>query len=225
MELDNAQKVVTLPVHRRHVMKSKISGAVSLFLLLSLALMGASNPPQAQTDQDKGVIALEAVISQVRQALIGAQKQLTTDGLPPLASIDLTLKSVVQKQAGGTFKLWIISFGVSRENDQTQTVTIHLTPPTGKEPTKVGAVDLTAALQSVIVSAAEGAHNAGTVDYPLEFSGLTVELDFTVQMTGNAGVQIPQIIPISADLSGKVSKNATQTVKVVFGKTTKPANP
>ena len=206
-------------------MNSKTLTAASLFLFLAPVLMGASNPPQAVADQDKGVVALEAVISQVRQALIGAQKQLAQDGLPPLASIDLTLKSVVQKQAGGTFKLWIISFGVSRENDQTQTVTIQLTPPSGKEPTKVGAVDLTAELQSVIVSAAKGAQNSGTADYPLQFSGLTVELDFTVQMTGNAGAQIPQIIPISADLSGKVAKNATQTVKVVFGKPTKPANP
>jgi hypothetical protein len=173
-------------------------------------------PAVAVAPPNKDVVAVQAVISQIRDALVRVQKTLKGKQLPPLASIDLTLKTVVQKQAGGTFKLWIISFGATRENDQTQSVQIHLTPPSPDNPTKVGAASLTDALESAIVNAAEAAQQSGTDEYPLLFSGLTVELDFTVQTTGNGSVSIPVITPITVDLSGKVSKNATQTVKIIF---------
>jgi hypothetical protein len=175
--------------------------------------------------EDKGIVAIKEVISQVRQALVGVQKDLRDKKLPPLASVDLTLKTVVEKDAGGTFKLWIISFGVKREKDETQTVTIHLIPPSPDNPKSVGAVTLGAALESAIVSAAEGAQQSGTTDYPLMFSGLTVELEFTVKMTGNGKITIPEIAPITADISGQVAKNATQNIKIVFQDLKKPGTP
>jgi Trypsin-co-occurring domain 2 len=192
-----------------------------------LLLLTANSQAQAPTKKSKAppvvapnatVVALQAVLGQVRDALTQVQKDLKKSQLPQLASVDLTLKTVVEKDAGGTFKLWIISFGVKREKDQTQTVTIHLTPPSADNPTKVGAVNLSSALVSAIESAAEGAQQSGTSEYPLLFSGLTVELDFTVQTTGNGSVSIPIITPITAGLSGQVAKNATQTIKIVFGK-------
>jgi hypothetical protein len=189
--------------------------------LLAAAMANAQASPSgststAATPGDKDVVAIQAVIGQIRDALVRVQKDLKGKQLPPLASVDLTLKAVVEKDAGGTFKLWILSFGVKREKDQTQSVGIHLTPPSPDNPTKVGAASLTEALESAIVSAAEGAQQSGTDEYPLLFSGLTVELEFTVKTTGNGKVSIPIITPITAELSGQVAKNATQTIKIVF---------
>jgi len=172
-----------------------------------------SNPTTAEST-DSGVVAIKDVISQIRDALTLAQKKLKGKQLPPLASIDLTLKTLLEKDAGGTINLWIISFGAKRETDSTQTVTIHLTPPSPDNPTKVGA--LTPALASAIVSAAEGAQQSGTSEYPLLFSALTVELEFTIKTTGKAGIKVPIITPITVDLSGQVAKNATQSIKIVF---------
>jgi hypothetical protein len=183
----------------------------------------SGSPSTAATPGDKDVVAIQAVIGQIRDALVRVQKDLKGKQLPPLASVDLTLKAVVEKDAGGTFKLWILSFGVKREKDQTQSVSIHLTPPSPDNPTKVGAASLTEALESAIVSAAEGAQQSGTSEYPLLFSGLTVELEFTVKTTGNGKVSIPIITPITAELSGQVAKNATQTIKVVFEDPKKPS--
>jgi NTP-dependent ternary system trypsin peptidase co-occuring protein len=196
------------------------------FVLLALLLLTTISPAQTAstgvnvnqvaTPADKNVVAIHTVIGEIRDALVRVQKELKGKKLPPLASVDLTLKTVVEKDAGGTFKLWIISFGVKREKDQTQAVTIHLTPPSPDNPTKVGAASLTEALESAIVSAAEGAQQSGTDEYPLVFSGLTVDIDFTVKTTGNAKISIPVITPITADISGQVAKNATQTIKIVF---------
>jgi hypothetical protein len=192
---------------------------------LSQATVSGSKTSQAAASDDKGVVAIQAVISQVRGALIDVQKDLRDKNLPPLASIDLTLKTVAEKDAGGTFKLWIISFGVKREKDQTSTVTIHLTPPSPDNPKPVGAVTLGEALRTAIVSAAEGAQQSGNKDYPLLFSGLTVELEFTVKTTANGGLTVPDIVPITAAISGQVAKNATQTIKVVFQDPKKPGTP
>jgi hypothetical protein len=203
-------------------MKGESVNKLCVFIFFAVCLLPTSlpaqnaAPPAAVTPPNKDVVAVQAVIAQIRDALVRAQKTLKGKQLPPLASIDLTLKTVVLKEAGGTFKLWIISFGATRENDQTQSVQIHLTPPSPDNPTKVGAASLTDALESAIVNAAEAAQQSGTDQYPLLFSGLTLELDFTVQTAGNGSVSIPVITPITVDLSGKVSKNATQTIKVVF---------
>jgi Trypsin-co-occurring domain 2 len=205
------------------------NGALFLpFLLLGSNLL-AQEPPKkttatTNTQADQGIVTIQSVIAQIRDALTRTQKELRGKQLPPLASVDLTLKTVVEKDAGGTLTLWIISFGVKREKDQTQTVTIHLTPPSPDNPTKVGAGDLTSALDSAIVSAAEGAQQSGTSEYPLLFSGLTVEIEFTVKTTGNGKVSIPIITPITADISGQVAKNATQTIKIVFQDPKKPGD-
>jgi hypothetical protein len=201
-------------------MKMTRALAFSTLFLIMIACAPTNAVPQAATQtvaaNDKDVIAIHAVIGEIRDALIRVQKQLSGKQLPPLASVDLTLKTVVQKEVDGTIKLWIITLGAKREKDQTQEVGIHLTPPSKDNPTKVGAASLTDALERAIVSAAEGAQQSGTSEYPLLFSGLTVSIEFAVQNTGNAGASIPIITPITVDLSGKVSKNATQTIKIVF---------
>jgi len=197
----------------------KTACAHLLIGIFAMAVMASAQTASTQanaTPPDKDVVAIQTVIGEIRDALIRVQKELKGKQFPPLASIDLTLKAVAEKDAGGTIKLWILSFGVKREKDQTQSVTIHLTPPSPENPTKVGAASLTEALESAIVSAAEGAQQSGTSEYPLQFSGLTVELEFTVKTTGNGKVSIPIITPITAELSGQVAKNATQTIKIVF---------
>lgn len=198
-------------------------------LLISVMLTGArlqaQDTSRSATAEAQGTVAIKEVISQIRDALVRVQKDLRTHRLPPLSSVDLTLKALVEKDTGGTFKLWIISFGVKREKDQTQTVTIHLTPPSPDDPKPVGAVNLGTALEQAIVSAAEGAQQSGTTEYPLMFSGLTVELEFAVKMTGNGKITVPEITPITAELSGQVAKNATQTIKIIFQDPKKPGNP
>jgi Trypsin-co-occurring domain 2 len=193
---------------------------LGVFLMGAMAMSqvapNAANNPESPVINTQDVVAIQAVISEISDALVKVQNDLQGKKLPPLASVDLTLKTIVEKDAGGTFKLWIISFGAKREKDQTQTLTIHLTPPSPDNPQKTGTANLTAALESAIVSAAEGAQQSGSKDYPLDFSGLTVEMEFTVKVTGNAGVKIPIITPITADLSGNISRNATQNMKIVF---------
>jgi hypothetical protein len=107
-------------------------------VLIATLTFGIGLRAQQASSSDAGVVAIQDVISDIRDSLTIAQQQLKGKQLPPLASIDLTLKAVLEKSAGGTLNLWILSFGTKREKDQTQTVTIHLTPPSPDNATKVG---------------------------------------------------------------------------------------
>jgi hypothetical protein len=182
---------------------------VVLWPALSIAQHATAAPPNSD------VVAIQKVVEQVQDALTRVEKQRGTLHLPKLKSIDLTLQTIAEKEVGGTFKLWVITFGAKRDYKQTQEVVIHLSPPNANNPSKVGAASVTEALQATIISAAQGVQNAGTADYPLSFTGLTVSLAFAVQNDVNGGASIT-IAPINIDLSGKVSKSNTQTLKIVF---------
>lgn len=185
-------------------------------LALSLAVttfcgaqVSKSSPP------DKDTVAIGEVVAQVADALTRVEKQRGTLHIPKLKSVDLTLQTIAEKEVGATFKLWVISFGAKHDYKQTQEITIHLTPPNANNPTKVGAANVTEALQSVIISAAQGVQKAGTTDYPLNFTGLTVSLSFTVANSADGSGSIT-ITPVTAEISGKVSKSSVHTLKITF---------
>jgi hypothetical protein len=198
---------------------------VSFFLVSNVRAQSVphkSNPVTADS-----TVPISTVLDQIKEALVLVQKDLANKKLPPLASIDLTLKTVAEKDVGGTLKLFILTLGAKREKDQTQTVTIHLNPPSASNPKNIAASPLTLDLEHTIVSAAEGAQQSEDSGFPLIFSGLTVELEVTIKMSGTAGAKIPVILPITPELTGQVSKNATQTIKIVFQdrKAESPAKP
>ncbi|MBZ5567219.1 MAG: hypothetical protein LAN64_05125 [Acidobacteriia bacterium] len=189
---------------------------------LMLCLIGLMAIPRATAQNLKGnptdtqVVAIETVLTQVQAALIRVQKQLTNKKLPLLKSVTLTLQTTVTKEVGAQLKLWVITIGGKIERDRAQEIVIQLTPPSPQNATKVGTEDLGAALESAIVSAAQGVNAAGTPQLPLQFSGLSASIGFTVKKEGIAGANV-SLTPITADFSGDLSKTAVQNIKVVFG--------
>jgi hypothetical protein len=130
--------------------------------------------------------------------------------------VTLTLQAAVAKQAGGEIKLWVVALGGKAEKSELQEITIQLTPPSPNTPRNAAEDSLTSALESAIVSAVEGAQNAGSPGLPLAFTGLQVSISFVVKSNAGGGAKI-EILPISADLSGETSASSTQNIKVVFG--------
>jgi hypothetical protein len=193
---------------------------VVVLLILSLALSALAQEPRPQaasTVSDQQVVAIQSVLTEVRDALVRVQKTLKGKKYPPLAAITLTLQTVTSKEGGFQFKLWVITIGGKWEKEKSQEVVIQLTPPSHLDPSQVATQSLTSALESAIVSAAEGAQDAGSQEFPLNFSGLSANIGFTVKKTGNAGASI-EISPVTVDFSGSLSKTAVHSLKVVFGK-------
>lgn len=185
-------------------------------VLVSLALWGTIAAPQAKALEPSHAVAIQTVLTSVRDALIGVQKTLRRDDYPPLTAVTLTLQTAAAKQAGGEIKLWVVALGGKAEKSELQEITIQLTPPSPNSPRNAAEESLTSALESAIVSAVEGAQNAGSPGLPLAFTGLKVSISFVVKSNAGGGAKL-EILPISADLSGEISVSSTQNIKVVFG--------
>ena len=185
-----------------------------MLLLFTLTIRAES--PEVPLADDEQVVAIQTVLGEVREALIGIQRTLSHDNHPLLTSGTLTLQTTVAKQVGGQIKLWVITLGKKWEKAKSQEVVIQLTPPSPNSPRNVAGESLTAALESTIVSAVEGAQNAGTQELPLKFTGLQASISFAVKKGTSGGAKI-ELLPISADFSGDIATTAVQNIRVVFG--------
>jgi len=189
--------------------------ALLLASLVSIGTVSVAGQATAVIPPNAQVSSIEAVVSQVKQALAAVQTNLANTGLPPLKQVKLTLQTVATKKGGVTLKLWVINIGGTYEKDKTQQIDIILTPPAPGAPKQVGAVSLTQELEDAIFSAAQGVKNAGTGPSPLNFSSLDVQLSFTVKGDASGGAAIA-IVPITLDFTGDLSKTAVQTLTVSF---------
>lgn len=182
--------------------------------------MGCTCFARAQTTAtpkpSQNVVALNDVISEVKTALADVQTQLANSGLPQLKSVKLTLQTVATIKGGAKIKLWVISFGHTWERDKSQQVDIELTPPKPGNPKAISSESLTQELEDAIISASQGVKAASSGPVPLNWTGLTVQLSFTVKGDTTGGVNV-QIMPVTAEFSGDLSKTAVQKLTVTFG--------
>src|SRR5215470_3648049 len=185
-------------------------------VLIGLSFAGAIAGPEANALEPGRSVAIQTVLATVRDALIGVQNTLQHDNYPPLSAVTLTLQTTAVKQTGGQIKLLVVSLGGKAEKSELQEIIIQLTPPSPNSSRNAAEESLTSALESAIVSAVQGAQNAGSPGLPLAFTGLQVSISFVVKSNAGGGAKI-EILPISADLSGEISDSSTQNIKVVFG--------
>ena len=193
-----------------------------VFAFILALFVHISSPVYAESSRsdDKHVVAIQSILTEIRDSLIRVQKTLRKEKYPPLKSVTLTLQTTATRQAGGKIKLWVVTLGKKLEKQYSQELTIRLKPPHPNSPSNVGVNEITASLESAIVSAVEGAKNAGNKDLPLEFTGLDINIAFTVRNEATGGASF-QFIPISAELSGEISDGAIQRLRIEFGELTK----
>lgn len=184
---------------------------LGLFANINCPVYG--EPPRSD---DRQVVAIQSVITEIRDALIRVQKTLRNEKYPPLKAVTLTLQTTAARQVGGKIKLFVITLGKKLDKQYSQELAIQLTPPHPNSPSNVGVNEITASLETAIVSAVEGAKSAGNRELPLQFTGLEVNIAFSVK-NDSAGGATFQLIPISADLSAEISNGAVQRLRITFG--------
>jgi hypothetical protein len=194
----------------------RVLSTILIVTALCSSLAHAQKKPTPNPAQN--VVALGDVISQVKTALADVQTELASGALPVLKSVKLTLQTVATTKGGAKIKLWVISFGHTWERDKSQEVDIELTPPKPGNAKTISSESLTQELEDAIISAAQGVKDASSGPIPLKLTGLSVQLSFTVKGDTSAGATV-EIMPITADFSGDLSKTAVQKLTVTFGTT------
>jgi len=197
--------------------------AVILFLVFFMIYITVPFASRAQTSIERApspqVILIDEFLRQVQLALAKVQKDLAEENIPPLESVTLDLSTEAKKGVGGKINLYIISFGHKIEKGRTQEVEITLKPPSpnaklhvAKEP------GVSEQLETAIVSAALGVQNARkNTAVPLEPTQLKVTMNFVVKSDTSGGVKF-EIAPVTVDLSGELTDQATQKIVIVYQK-------
>ena len=173
--------------------------------------------------QPPNTVDLNTVIKQVKAAVDEYQKNRGSgpDALPPLSSAEFDFRTTTGTVGGLTINLFILKIGASREKDVVNDVTYTYTLPKPKQPSGVGVFRnqkptlLTEALAQSIQNAATTLKNAGSLG-ELNFSKLTVTIQYGVTWDGNGGVNIP-IQLVTLGLNVDKNKNSVQSVRLVFG--------
>jgi hypothetical protein len=157
------------------------------------------------------------VISKVKEGILEAQKRGAFDAaLLPLKSLTLTLKTVVETDIGGAFKLTVpfqIGASGSQQQQNTQTVVLTLTPPSPPLQVMmkmaVEAETLENSLVKALLAIHKGVQAASVGDPPFVPDNATVELNFGITDQGEIAVLL--------QASGKIEN--TNTLKLELGKT------
>lgn len=207
--------------------------ALSLTVLaFALPLFPQENQPasvqktQAEASaesQPPNTVDLNTVIKQVKAAVDEYQKNRGSgpDALPPLSAAEFDFRTTTGTVGGLAINLFIFKIGASREKDVVNDVTYTYTLPKPKPPSGVGVlrnqkpIPLTEALAQSIQNAATTLKNAGSLG-ELNFSKLTVAIQYGVTWDGNGGVNIP-IQLVTLGLNVDKNKNSVQAVRLVFG--------
>jgi hypothetical protein len=175
--------------------------------------------PVVSTDQAS---PLDLIIPKVKEALDLYQHNLGNgpDALPPLSSAEFDFKTTTAKTVGVTVNLFIFKLGGSHEKDDVNETTFTYSIPPPTPPAQVQSSKKPPTLPEQLaytIQAAALAVKQSKKLGPLSFSKFVVTIQFGVKWEGSAGVNVP-ISFVTVGLSGDISKNTVQSVKLTFGK-------
>ena len=171
-----------------------------------------SHAQSSDTPVSNLIVEVKEVLDQVNSAAL--------DSLPSLSRATLNLKSVLKKESGGKFSLWVVSFGKKVSEEVVQEVSLDLAPPP-RSPERTSpndredTIDISTALAEAIIAAAEAVDQA-QLGSQLGLRKLTAAVRFGVSTDGGGSLQL-QILPLTIDVSGDVDRGAVQEIVVEFG--------
>lgn len=179
------------------------------FALLILVLLESA--PTLAAD-----VPLDAMLGQMKNALVLVAKDSEVAALPPLKTATLNATTVQKKVQGGTFKLFIIEIGHTHTSELTTNVSITLAPPKGASLPVAAQADVAKQLAAAILSAAHAVSNAGKSSPPLIAKEIKASIKFGVT-SDNQGKITFTFAPAEIGINGDASGEATQEIEIVYG--------
>ena len=189
-----------------------LAGAIVLFAS-SCATRGAASAAGAGAGADGA--ELSAVMEAIQRALAESE---TADvpGFPELKSVTVKLQTEASREANGGIALYVFAIGSRYSAESTSTLELKMTPPQTRPRASLSPGDLREALARAIHLAKIGVLKAAGGNPPFVMKEIEIDLKFAVEREGSAGAKVT-LVPLGAELGGKLSKNQVQTVTLVFG--------
>jgi hypothetical protein len=159
----------------------------------------------------KGAVIAEVLV-QVQRALQNAADRTAGMGLPPLATVTITLQTVITVSGGVKFKFLVFSFGQTWEKERSHELVLTLVPPKPRPGTKAGLAD---ELADAIVEAASGVRDGLAGSTALALSALKATVSFVVTGNTSAGGDFT-LEPIKIELKGDLKTKAIHKIELSF---------
>ena len=157
---------------------------LTIFLTLAACCTTPSYTPQG--------IDISDVVKQIKLALVSTQKELTSQAMPGLASVKITLSLVKKAETSGEVDFLVLSGGATHTSEETQKIVLTLKPPAKDAKEAVSGTSLREALVNAIVAAGKtssAANKAASEGEPkLNLTTVTTSVKFSVTDKGNGGV-------------------------------------
>lgn len=195
----------------RALQKAAMVTAMASLIVHSVAAAPAKRASEAANPASE----IDQIIGEIQVGLLRAQNEAAARNLPALKSVTLELETEFAYSAGGELNLYVVSVGGNIEKDKIQRLSMTLTPPAPYSEEPIAQGEISENLSSAILAAAQGVANTRKRKPPLALTKLEAEIRFVVKATGKAGVKL-EILPITADIKGDISKNAVQAITVSF---------
>jgi hypothetical protein len=186
-------------------------------LILSLLLCFGTLPLNARCGEDEGGVPMELVVKAIKDALRDAETVEVPGFDLELSGVTVQLKTVVSRKKGGEISFWIFSFGSSKTQEASSTITIELSAP--KPASRTRAFDLEGFSQSLtgaIIEAKRSYAAASTIDPKLSEGKATLEFKFAVATENKGGVKLTKIIPVGIEVGGSRSASHVHTITLKF---------
>ena len=191
---------------------SRLTVRIAATILVAYATTLAPAVSYAQSD-----VHVSTLLTQIKEALDQVDSAAVAS-LPPLSRVTLNLKSVLEKESGGKFNLWIVRFGKKVAEEVVQTVSLELAPPRRRGPRSLGRndrfINISEALANAIIATGDAVAQAQLAQN-LVLHKLTATVRFGVSTDSEGGLSF-QILPLTFDIGGNVDRQAIQEIIVEF---------
>jgi hypothetical protein len=178
--------------------------------------MGCQTAPPAAGGVTDGA-RLDSVIDAVREALNEAQAN-NVPGFPPLRSVTIKLQTAASRSAGGAIQFLVFAAGTRYSAQTASTLELEMEPPPTKSVEALApGINVREALAQAINLAKAGVLKASRGEPPLLMKKISIDLKFTVQVSGSAGASVT-LVPLGIEGTGKISREKVHTVSLVFGR-------
>jgi hypothetical protein len=177
---------------------------------------GCAGAKDAGGSSDEGA-ELSAVIGAVKQSIVEAETR-SVRGFPPLKRVGLKLQTSVSRSVSGDVKYLVATAGLTTGTETVSTLDLVLTP--SEIPPRRGVIEtqLKDALAQAIQLARLGVAEAAKGDPPMDLTGVTIDLKFTVSVSGSAGASAKiQLIPLGVGTTLTTARDRHHEVHLVFG--------
>lgn len=158
-------------------------------------------------------VSLTDLVVQTKQALLKVAQE--GGNRLVLDHVTLQVQTVAEDKGGGKLSFWVVTIGGGGKQTLTSKMSLTLVPPDPESASNISKGALSDVLAAAILSAGDAIDAAMKGQPPLEATEFTAEVNFVLEVEGEAGVKL-KFANVGLEAGGATKEQALQSIQAVF---------